>query len=239
MQSKEFSSRKAASLLVAAAATFSSMAMAEGIRAKDMFRKPLITGASVSADYGNKSPGKTLALRYTTPENITTKAYGGRPGREVIKEIKAATVNDRTIILAVDFLFWDSTLADPDPSRKALQQLVGYASDHKIPIILGEIPELLPGRQPMRAQLNTHIQKTCASYVQCYVMPFNQLHQQVLKDGFLEIKGKRYSLKELVPDGLHLSAQTSEYLADLMLAVLSKADYIDKGQIVLPKTANL
>ena len=41
-------------------------------------------------------------------------------------------------------------------------------------------------------------------------MSFDQLHRQVLKDGFLEIKGHKFTIKEHVPDGLHISQPTTE-----------------------------
>ncbi|MDQ3234402.1 MAG: hypothetical protein M3Q07_21570, partial [Pseudobdellovibrionaceae bacterium] len=69
---------------------------------------------------------------------------------------------------------------------------------------------------------------------QCFLMPFNQLHEQVSKDGYLEIKGRKYSLKELVPDGLHLSVPTSEYLADMMLALLNRKEIKSDGKFKLP-----
>lgn len=87
-----------------------------------------------------------------------------------------------------------------------------------MPLVLGEIPELLPGRQVSRIRLNQEMRH----YEQCYLMPFDQLHCQVLKDGFLEIKGRKFSIKELVPDGLHLSQHTAEYLADIMFSIFNK-----------------
>jgi hypothetical protein len=32
-------------------------------------------------------------------------------------------------------------------------------------------------------------------------MPFDQLHPQVLKDGFLDIKGQKFTITELLTDG--------------------------------------
>lgn len=101
---------------------------------------------------------------------------------------------------------------------------MSQASDHGLPIVLGEIPELLPGRQGLRASLNQAIAAKCSAYPQCYLMPFDRWHQKVLKNGYIEIKGKKMTMKELVPDGLHLSIPTSEYLADMMLNLLNRKD---------------
>ncbi|WP_141736199.1 hypothetical protein [Oligoflexus tunisiensis] len=213
---------KSTAIAATAAASFHTAAQASSISPATLLEKPLITGASVSADWSTSSPGKTLALRYTDKSKIRTIAFGGRPGRDVIKEISPKHLEDRSIIMAVDFLFWDSTLSEVGPSLKALDSIMSQASRLGLPIVLGEIPELLPGRQVQRTKLNQEIKRKCASYKDCFLMPFDQLHRQVLKDGYLEIKGKRYTMKDLVPDGLHLSVPTSEYLADMMLAILSR-----------------
>lgn len=213
---------KQTALAASAALSLQGSALAANFVPAKVLERPLITGASVSADWSTSSPGKTLALRYTEKSKIKTIAFGGRPGRDVIKEIRPEAVKDRSIIMAVDFLFWDSTLSEPAPSIKALTSLMTQARDQGIPIVLGEIPELLPGRQGQRAQLNQEIKAQCAAYSQCVLMPFDHLHQKILKDRYLEIKGRKYTMKELVPDGLHLSVPTSEYLADTMLALLGK-----------------
>ncbi|SFM16690.1 hypothetical protein [Nitrosomonas communis] len=112
----------------------------------ELLQMPLITGASVSADWGTLSPGKTLALRYTEESKIRTIAFGGQPGQEVIKKIQSDDFKGRSIIIAVDFFFWDSTLPEINHSIKALERMINEASSLSLPIVLGEIPELLPGR---------------------------------------------------------------------------------------------
>ena len=214
-----------------AVATIHTSALSQPVLPSELLEKPLITGASVSADWGTASPGKTLALRYTENSKIRTIAFGGHPGRDVIKRIQPQDFKDRSIIIAIDFFFWDSTLPDIRESLKALDSIISYSSDLGLPIILGEIPELLPGRQAQRMRLNQEINKKCTSYKKCFLMPFDQLHRQVLKDGYLEIKGQKYSLRELVPDGLHLSIPTTEYLADIMLAILNKKNITNLGRI--------
>jgi hypothetical protein len=212
---------------------FQVSALSKNALSAELLQKPLITGASVSADWGTLSPGKTLALRYTEKSNIKTIAFGGQPGREVIKKIQPNDFKDRSIIIAVDFFFWDSTLPEISNSIQALESMMSQASNLNVPIVLGEIPELLPGRQINRTRLNQEIVAKCASYKQCFLMPFDQLHRQVLREGFLEIKGRRYSMGELVPDGLHLSQPTTEYLADIIFAILNNKNIQNDGRIQL------
>jgi hypothetical protein len=87
---------------------------------KKLLAAPLITGASVSADWNSLSPGKRLALKYTDSDKIRTRAVGGRAGVETIKALKDADFTGRSIVFALDFLFWDSTLESISGSLLAL-----------------------------------------------------------------------------------------------------------------------
>ncbi|RYZ87683.1 MAG: hypothetical protein EOP04_11115 [Proteobacteria bacterium] len=72
---------KSSMLISMAIVGFSIPAIARGVDAKKIFERPFITGASVSADWNTKSPGKTLALCYTKESEILTVAIGGGPGK--------------------------------------------------------------------------------------------------------------------------------------------------------------
>lgn len=124
-------------------------------------------------------------------------------------------------------------MPDINASIQALENLIILASKNNLPLVLGEITELLPGRQINRTRLNEEIAYTCAAYDQCFLMAFDQLHRQVLTDGFLEIKGRKFIIRELVPDGLHLSQPTTEYLADMMFDILNKKNIPSNRKIQL------
>jgi hypothetical protein len=183
------------------------------------FYKPLITGASVSADYSTTSPGKRLALRYTPPENIRTIAHPGTPGRLTQAEVTDAVLADRTIVIALDLFFWDSTL----PSSSAIPSLESFfarIARRRVPLVIGNVPELLPARQPGREALNTRLRELCRATPGARLVDLEALHQKVLREGFIPHAGRRYTIRELVPDGLHLSAPASDYLADRLLEAL-------------------
>jgi hypothetical protein len=188
--------------------------------AEQLFSKPLITGASVSANYGTASPGRRAALRFTSEENVSTIARGGTPGRETALRLDHSAFKGRSLIIAIDLFFWDSTLADPVRSLDALTSVIRKARSFKIPLVLGDIPELLPGRQPARAILNARIHALCQRDKGCYVWALDKLHRQVIHDGHLAIAGHNYRIDELVPDGLHLSGLASEFLADRLIELL-------------------
>lgn len=190
---------------------------------RNLLSTPLITGASVSADWNSLSPGKRLALRYTDSRKIKTRAVGGRAGAETIKALKGADFTDRSIVIALDFLFWDSTLTSISGSFLALDQLISRTKKNYIPLVLGEIPALLPsGHQPQREKLNKAIHAKCIASENCYVMALDELHRQIRRDGYLAINNKRYTLRELIPDGLHLSEVAAQELTDRLAALISK-----------------
>jgi hypothetical protein len=187
-----------------------------------MMSKPLIIGASVSADRATNSPGKRLALRYTPATEIETIAMGGMPSTKILPMVKDADLQDRSIVVGLDFFFWDSALPSPRPTIQGLQNLVERTSATNIPLVLGEVPELLPGLQPSRVAINKAIVEMSNYAANCSVMNFDELLQQVLRDGYLLVKGRKYTLQELVPDGLHIGPVLSEELANRLALKLAE-----------------
>ncbi|MBC7386938.1 MAG: hypothetical protein H7301_12360 [Cryobacterium sp.] len=186
-----------------------------------LFERPVITGASVSADKNSLSPGKKLSQRLAFQANVRTIARGGQPGYELIKQIQGNDLNDRSVVIAVDFFFWDSFLRNPSRSLAALTRLSSWTGSLGIPLILREIPELISDRQPSRKELNTAIHAEASQNPSVFVMPFDRLHRRYLRDGFLIIQGGLCTLRDLLPDGLHLSNVAGEYLADVLEATIN------------------
>jgi len=187
-----------------------------------LFARPLITGASVSANHGTASPGRRLALRFGADQKIKTAAFSGKPGREIEPQLTDDLMSDRSVILALDFFFWDSTIRASQPSLDAIDNLMKKAASHEVPIVLGDIPELLPFRQPARKELNRHLRRACESYARCTLLELDGLHQQLQRDGFIEMEGKKRTLSDIVPDGLHLSEVAANYLADFIVETIQK-----------------
>ncbi len=199
--------------------TLGASLLAANAEARDIgptFKKPLIVGASVSGGYAAPGPGTVLSTRYTDPKNIRTIAYNGTPGHVVLKNILHHNLKDHSVIIGVDLFFWDSIYPTAPASVAALRTLVKEAESAKIPLILGDIPDLLPGLQSQRAILNQELQQACARYSQCYLVPLSEVFQQIQRDRHLVYQTKRYTLRELLPDGLHLGPIASAYVADLM-----------------------
>ncbi|MBC7659119.1 MAG: SGNH/GDSL hydrolase family protein [Chitinophagaceae bacterium] len=201
-----------------------SVAMTEMSKSRpsipSIMQRPLIVGASVSADWKAKSPGKLLALRYTEESQIRTVAFGGKSGREVLKKVSDDSLSDRTAVIGLDLFFWDAMMKTPDESLHALNTLMTVVKAKQIPIILGEVPNLLPGFQPQAARLNEAMHKAAQGYHACTVVPFTSMLFQILREGALHYNGLRYGLKELIPDGLHIGSIASQYIADTLYDML-------------------
>lgn len=186
----------------------------QNIKLNKILQRPLIVGASVSADHLSPSPGKVLALRYTDAKDIKVIARGGTLGREVVKYVSESTMKDRSAIIGLDLFFWDSFSSAPLESLQAVDKIVDFASQKNIPIVLGEVPALIPFRQNSLGVINKKIKEACQKYAQCKILPLNALLQKTLLDGYILQGGKKHTLDSLIPDGLHIARPASEYLAD-------------------------
>jgi hypothetical protein len=215
--------------LISCASSDPSVAQTLNQNELSLFRHPLIIGASVSGDTNALSPGKILGQRTTTPSDVRVVARGGAPGRDMITRLNDDALKGRSVIVALDFLFWDSAIRQPqEPSLKALGRLIGKAQAANIPLILGDIPELLAGAQTSRAVLNQAIRERCRPERSCYVIGLDRLYQTVQSQGYLLIEGRRFQLREILPDGLHLSAKASEYIAQMILDALRSQNASNK-----------
>lgn len=97
--------------------------------------------------------------------------------------VSQTAVGDRTVVIALDFLFWDSVLPETKPSLKALDKLIELSRSRSIPLVLGDVPELLPGRQRSRAALNAAIRERCTIARGCHLLELNDLHRRIVRDG--------------------------------------------------------
>lgn len=182
----------------------------------DLFSKPLILGASISADWAAMSPGKRLAHRHNQESQVQVLARGGQTGASVLGLLRSHDLDDRSIVIGFDLFFWDSTRADVSASLKKMEALVADAEKRKLPLVIGDIPELAPGFQPARKVLNKKLRELAAKSPLMRLIPLEKLYLQVLADGFVEIRGQRFTFFDLVPDGLHIGDVAADFLADLV-----------------------
>lgn len=187
---------------------------------KDSLQDTLIAGASVSDDYLTPSPGKRLALKYTSKERIKVVAGNGRPGKTTVKLIEDELVG-KTAVIGLDLFFWDSFLPDPAESLKAMDRFFRATGARKLDVVVGDIPVFAPGIQKSAAALNARIERACRENERCHRIPLHDLLVKAVTDGHVTKNGKKITLDQLLPDGLHLGAPASELLADEIERVLS------------------
>jgi len=211
---------RATTIIGCLAGLFFSTAYADSL--PHVLEKTLIAGASISADRSSLSPGKKLALRYTSPEKVMTHAFGGRPAYDVWQRLPDTALGQSTILIALDLFFWDSVYPSQRRSLATLKKVIEAAKKENIPFVLADIPDLLAGRQWSRETLNEAIRSACVESNGCILFPLEALHEQLKRDGYLHIRGRKYTKRELLPDGLHLSDIASEHLADLLAALLNQ-----------------
>jgi hypothetical protein len=117
-------------------------------------------------------------------------------------------------VIGVDLFFWDSFSSDTPATLKAVDKIVSLAASKNIPLVLGEVPLLMPSRQESLPAINDRIFEACKKYSQCYMLPLNTILLKVIADGYVVQGGQKHSLEALMPDGLHIAKPASEYLAD-------------------------
>lgn len=175
--------------------------------------KTLIVGASVSAAPLEKNPAKRFLRSRGYLGGVTTHAFSGAPGARVLKQLKRSSLDGVTAVIGVDLMFWDSVIGLGDP-REGAAFLKGFFNEVKareLPIVIGNIPAF-HDLQIHRETLNEVIRKECTSYERACILPLDKLFEDVSLEGVLH-EGRRYTLSELLPDGLHPSPVAAEAIA--------------------------
>ena len=181
------------------------------------FLRPLIVGASVSSGMLARSPGDRAADRFGTSDHVTNIARAGSYGRE-FSNITAGSLLNQTSVIAIDFLFWDSTGGDIQASISSLKNLINAADTARIPLVIGDIP-LLRDSQTARDILNRAIHGLCHIQRGCYLIPLSRIHDVAVTRGIV-IGGRLYHYQDLTIDGIHLNDLGSGYISELIMSAL-------------------
>lgn len=182
----------------------------------ELFAKPFIVGASISADWVAHSPGKRLAFRHSKNSDVRVLARGGQTGVTVLNLLKSQDLEDRSVIIGFDLFFWDSVRGNLKSVNERLDRLAAEAERIGVPLIIGDVPELIPGFQPLAQAINEKLYALQSRSKVLRVIPLEKLYLQMMETGYVEIKGHRYTFFDLVPDGLHIGDVASDFLADLV-----------------------
>lgn len=198
---------------------FSAFAADPGV----VLRKPMIVGASVSAGFGTTDPGTRAALRYTSAGNILNTAVAGAEGVSM-NWWSVDYVAKQSIVIGVDWMFWDAVLDDPSKSIAQLKQNLAIARAARVPVIIGDVPrlDLRVYRQKSRDRVNGAIHSLCKESRGCYILPFARIYDGMLAGNMISYRNEHFDWWHLSSDGLHLNATGAEYMADLIVGVIRR-----------------
>ncbi|MFI5362417.1 MAG: SGNH/GDSL hydrolase family protein [Elusimicrobiota bacterium] len=190
--------------------------------AKPLFQKTLVVGASVSSDFKTASPGRRVARRLGTEAELVERARPGATGAEIVSTLTDADFAKASVVVGIDLFFWDSR-RDCQTGLVAVDLFFKKAAEHRTPVVVGNIPALRTGLFGIggscREALNARIASACSE--NCVLIDLDRLWTQAAKNGSLIVAGRKLSTSELLPDGLHLSPEASELVADRIFDAIS------------------
>ena len=189
-------------------------------RARALFRKPLIIGASVSSGYRAESPAHRLARRFGSADAVVSLADQGASGARMVQELTDERLAAATVVVGVDLFFWDAQ-RDCNAGLAAVDGLFRRLEPRRTPVVLGNVPPIRGGSCGRR--LNEKIENACANDSSCVLLDLNRLYENIVADGGAEIDGRRYTLRSLQPDGYHLSDAGSELVSRAILDAVAKS----------------
>lgn len=184
-----------------------------------IFTRPLIIGASVSSGLLVEGPG-TIATRAVMGSDTSLNiARNGAQGR-YFQNINGESLKEYSLVIGVDFVFWDSINDDVTESLTAIQNLIRSAQQANVPLVLGDVPALSSRQnESSRRALNQRIRSLCRPKNGCRLLPLDRIHEIANGPG-LVIEGQVYHYSDLTIDGIHLNLTGSRYLAGQILEIL-------------------
>lgn len=193
-------------------------------RARALFSRPLIIGASVSAGARAESPGHLLARRFGG--TARTHAWPGATGAALLTGLADADMRGASAVVGLDLFFWDAR-RDCGQGLAAVDAFFARAAAAPVPVIVGNIPPLgmlaaPPDASACRERLNAAIAAACASSSGCVLLDLAAFYAEAAASGVV-LDGRRLGLRELLPDGLHPNADGSRAIAQRLLRALTSA----------------
>ena len=197
----------------------------------ELFARPLIVGASISADHKSVSPGRVLARRHGSEAAIVKVAVAGQYGRSAVPAITDAQLKGASVVVGIDLFFWDGTETNADCrwGLAALDEALRRTRALGRPLILGNIPRLprgpldwlfIPAPTRCRERLNAALAAECRPEKGCWLVDFESVMDRIVNGGGLVIGGKPYGPVALLPDGRHPGPAASDYMADRIVEAL-------------------
>jgi hypothetical protein len=190
---------------------------------ESVLKNTLIVGASVSYGYDpvthgtQPDPATILATRFNDQSGIIKHAISGATSEKVLPEVTADDLAKASISIGVDLFFWDSLLSGSacDSAVARVQSLAKTMQMKNAPWILGRVPPLAFEQDCLKS-INDAIDTACSQDHNCRLVDFEKVIHDIQAQNGMMIHGHFYSPSELQPDGLHLSAVASQWVADML-----------------------
>lgn len=201
-------------------------------RARELFARPLIIGASVSASFRAPSPGHLLAQRFGG--SALSRAVPGAAGALQVARLDPAEAAAASAVVGLDLFFWDSR-RDCGAGLAAVDGL--FRKTGATPVVLGNIPSFgLPEAgdgSSCREQLNARLAAACSAAPDCALLDFDALWRRAVSPG-IEHGGRLLHLGDLLADGLHLGPDGSAAAAESLLRLLRGPRPVGAAWVELP-----
>lgn len=179
----------------------------------ELFSRPLILGASISAGYGTQDggPGSVLARMLNPLSQITNLAKNGATSVQSTSRVDFKKYNP-TLIMGFDLFFWDVARSQIDSNFEShTRSLFKAFQDLNAPVILGQLPEVpsfLSGKFSSliknAKKVNLLLEELASK--DSKVVLYNPLECLLSMDS-----------SEYFSDGLHLSRKGNQYCANYIL----------------------
>ena len=181
---------------------------------KDLFSRPLVLGASISAGYGTRDGGlgTVLARKINAESKVINKAQSGATSVQSTAHLNLDAF-DPSIILGLDLFFWDAAREQTGKKfEENTSRLFRFSKEKNIPMIIAKVPVLdLP-----------FIGSRADALKQSALKVNRLLERLSLETGhvllydpvpcFMAMGDGNYFI-----DGLHLSEEGNKYCADYFL----------------------
>ncbi len=180
---------------------------------RNVFSRPLIIGASISAGYGTRDggPGAVFARLINPEAKITNLAYNGATSVASTAALDVSA-HSPTVLLGLDLFFWDAVLGQTGSRFEAsTKKFFDQLRDRDLPAILGKVP-VFDFPFGIRAEvIGQHVRKVNALLEEHAerakkVLLYDPLSCLLKMDG-----------SDHFSDGLHLTRKGNEFCAQFLL----------------------
>lgn len=177
-----------------------------------LLARPLVVGASMSAQHLAPDPGTLLARDHGSQKAVTRRAFSHQPSTVILPSVGDQDLAGASLVFALDLFFWDSKAGECRAAVQRVEEFAQRVRAARRPIVIGNIP---PKGAPCDAVVSQRIESLCAAMpAQCVVSDLRGLAEAAERDGSVLVNGVPVSKAELYPDGLHPSELGSRLLAN-------------------------